>query len=557
VTDLKAQQRLLDQRKLVAKAAAREEMAREARDSLVKYIWFTMPHPSDPDDVTLSRYTITPQARLLCQIIEKIARGEPLTEHGDKNAAISIGPQTGKSEIISRRGPAWLFGRNPTLNAILGSYNQDFANEFGDDVGSIIRSDQHRQVFPAHALRKGGNAKDLLISTDGGKLAFVGVGGSGTGKPADVFIVDDPIRNDDDAQSEVYRDRTWNWFTKVASTRIHNESAMVVVHTRWHEDDLIGRLCDPEHPERGKKYAGVAEDWLHINIPAIVEDPALAKALGLTLRVQQNDLVRAQFGTKPIAALWPERFSLEFLAKQKRLDKRGFTALRMGKPAPEDGDYFKADWLVPYYSVDDLPKRLQMYGSSDHAATEKRKNDASVIGCVGVDEKDDIWVMPDLIWDRMETDGIVESLLTQFKTHKPLLWWLEDENISKSFGPFLMKRMQEERTYVTLDGISRITDKRQHARSIQGRLQMKKVHFPVFASWWPDARNEMLKFPFGTHDDFVDFIANVGQGMNKQSMASREPAADNVIKVGSMAWILAQTRKREGKEKRERASASF
>jgi hypothetical protein len=400
MTDIKAQQRLLDQRKLVAKAAAREEMAREARDSLIKYIWFTMPHPSDPDDVTLSRYTITPQARLLCQIIEKIARGEPLTEHGDKNAAISIGPQTGKSEIISRRGPAWLFGRNPSINVILGSYNQDFANEFGDDVGAIIRSDQHRQVFPGHTLRKGGNAKDLLISTDGGKLAFVGVGGSGTGKPADVFIVDDPIRNDDDAQSETYRERTWNWFTKVASTRIHNDSAMCVVHTRWSEDDLIGRLCDPEHPERGKKYAGVAEDWLHINIPAIVEDPALAKALGLTLRVQQNDLVRAQFGTKPIAALWPERFSLEFLAKQKRLDKRGFTALRMGKPAPEDGDYFKADWLVPYYSMDDLPKRLQMYGSSDHAATEKRKNDASVIGCVGVDEKDDIWVMPDLIWDR-------------------------------------------------------------------------------------------------------------------------------------------------------------
>jgi hypothetical protein len=67
----------------------------------------------------------------------------------------------------------------------------------------------------------------------------------------------------------------------------------------------------------------------------------------------------------------------------------------------------------------------------------------------------------------------------------------------------------------------------------------------------------MMKFPFGTHDDFVDFIANVGQGMNKQTMAPREPAADNVIKVGSMAWILAQTRKREGKEKRERASASF
>jgi hypothetical protein len=88
-----------------------------------------------------------------------------------------------------------------------------------------------------------------------------------------VFVVDDPIRNDDDAQSEVHRARVWNWFTKVANTRIHNDSAIVVVHTRWHEDDLLGRLCDPDHPERNKDYAGIADEWTYINIPAVVEDP--------------------------------------------------------------------------------------------------------------------------------------------------------------------------------------------------------------------------------------------------------------------------------------------
>lgn len=521
------------------KARKRLDATTGAHDSLIAFMMLSMPDPQDVDDVTKSKYQVTPQARLLCQIMEKVERREL------KRVAVSIGPQTGKSQILSRAAPAWMSGRDPTLNMILGSYNQDFANDFGDDVRHIMESASFRQVFPKHGLRKGGQAKDQLITENNGKLSFVGVGGSGTGKPADIFIVDDPIRNDDDAQSETYRNRNWNWFTKVANTRIHNDSAMVVVHTRWHEDDLIGRLCDPDHPERNKKYAGISEEWTYINLPAVVDDPELAKALGLTLMVQQDPLVRAQFGIKPIAALWPQRFSLNFLAKQKRMDKRGFTALRMGRPSPEDGDFFKAADLVEYYSLDELPKSLRMYGASDHAVTEKKKNDASVIGCVGIDPNDDIWVMPDLVWDRMETDAIVEALLAQFKAHKPLLWWLEDENISKSFGPFLRKRMMETKIYTALDGIPRIGDKKSHARSIQGRVQMRKVHFPAFAHWWPAAKNEILKFPYGTHDDLVDWLANIGQGLMKQVTAPQDKLAGNVVRIGSMEWLLAQTKKRE------------
>lgn len=444
------------------------------------------------------------------------------------------------------------------MNLILGSYNQDFANEFGDDVRSIINSNAYKQVFPKYRLRAGGKAKDLLVNIDNGKMAFVGVGGSGTGKPADVFVVDDPIRNDDDAQSEVYRQRMWQWFSRVVNTRIHNDSAVVVVHTRWHEDDLIGRLCDPDHPERNTTYNGIAEEWEYFNIPAVVEDPDLAKALGLTLAEQDDPLVLAQFGSKPIASIWPGRFSLNFLARQKRMDKRGFGALRMGQPAPEDGDYFRAQDIVEYHSVDALPKSLRKYGASDHAVSEKQKADWTVAGCVGVDEKDDIWLMPDIFWEQVETDETVDELLRQFKRHKPLLWWMESELISKSFGPFLRKRMQEEKTYIPIDDVVPAKDKKTRARSIQGRMRMGKVHFPAFAPWYTKFRTQLLKFPYGTNDDAVDFLAHIGMGLDKEVAAS--PTAEKsgkVIQVGSMAWVLADTKRKALREKQEKAVAGW
>jgi predicted phage terminase large subunit-like protein len=151
-----------------------------------------------------------------------------------------------------------------------------------------------------------------------------------------------------------------------------------------------------------------------------------------------------------------------------------------------------------------------------------RSKDAirTVIGCVGIDEHDDIWVLPDVVMERMETDRTVDEMLVQFKTHKPLLWWMESELISKSFGPFLRRRMQEERIYTSIDGVPVSKDKPTRARSIQGRMRMRKVRFPRFAPWWPEARSQILRFPYGAHDDFVDWLAHIGQGLIKEVGAS-------------------------------------
>src|SRR6185312_2045547 len=120
--------------------------------------------------------------------------------------------------------------------------------------------------------------------------------------------------------------------------------------------------CDPEHPEREKRFKGIAKRWTYINLPAVVDDPKLAKALGLTLEPPRDPFVVSMFGDKPIASIWPGRKSLEFLAEVKQQDPGAFSALNMGAPTPEDGDYFKAEWLSTY-EREDLPKNLVYYGA--------------------------------------------------------------------------------------------------------------------------------------------------------------------------------------------------
>jgi predicted phage terminase large subunit-like protein len=141
---------------------------------------------------------------------------------------------------------------------------------------------------------------------------------------------------------------------------------------------------------------------------------------------------------------------------------------------------------------------------------------------IGVDKDDTIWVLPDCVWRQMTAEQTTESMLRMMKLHKPLFWWAERSHISKSIGPFLRKRMLETHTFCSLIEMQPIADKQTRAQSIQGRMSMGKLRFPERAPWWPAARDQMLKFPYDAHDDFVDTLAYIGLGLTLQVSASAE-----------------------------------
>lgn len=533
----------------------RHQRVLAARETMLDFGHFMMPDTEDPDDADKSEYQASAPAKCLCQLIEQIEAGDK------KRVAVSMPPQHGKTINLSIYGAAWIMGRNPRARIVIATYSETRAKELGKDLLTLLTSPQYKQVFPEIELDPRAQNQSYIQNLKGGRVMLAGAGGAITGKTADYFFIDDPIKGEDDESdiTPTALERLWSWFFKVAYSRGSSKTRMLITHTRWAEDDLIGRLCDPNHPERNKRFKGIANKWFYLNLPAVVKDQVLADLLGLKLVAPKDQDVIEMFGVEPMSALWPENKSLEFFAEWKRGDKISFSALAMGSPAPDDGAYFLKDWLVEYDTPEALPRSLRIYGGSDHAVSVKQGRDFTVLGCVGVDSADNIWVLPDLVWERMETDRTVEEMILMLKRRKPVLWWAEDENIRKAFGPFLLKRMHEEKVYgTTLDPIRPAADKKTRARSIQGRMSMRKVFFPSFAPWWPDAKAQLLRFPYAAHDDFVDWLAIFGLGLTKELAAEPiEETSGKVVRVGSIDWILAQTKRKAEKEQIKHASGGW
>jgi len=507
-------------------AAKRAKAAVEARDDFLKFVKFTMPDIEDPEDVELSTFKDAKHHRALAKVLEKVEKGHI------PRLIVTLPPRHGKTELISRRFIPWLLGKGPYRNIIFATYNEPFSQDVGGDCRNIMQSPSFKQVFPKFRFRLGGLSREKLQAAEGGMAAFVGRGGSITGRGADILIIDDPIKDAEEAMSPTLRQKLWDWFTQVAMTRLMTKfAAVVVVHTRWHEDDLIGRITDPSNPCYSEDEAA---KWKIINLPAIsLDDDPL--------------------GRQPGEALWPERFDLDFLNAAKTLDPRGFSALYQQRPTPDDGDLFRADWLV-HYEKSELPSDLRIYAASDHAIGEdKTRNDATVMIVGGVDKYGDIYIL-DVWWEKQGADKQVEAMLRLAKQHKPLLWFAEKGHISKAIGPFLRKRMQEERVYFSVEEVTPIGNKVQRAQSIMGRMSMKKVKFPKFAPWVMRAREELLKFPNARHDDFVDALAWLGRAVDRMASPSVAKVERNTEQYGTLGWLKADAAYRE---KQQRLAAAL
>ncbi len=508
----------------------RAQAAQAARDHLLPFTKFTMPDPAAPDDVTKSRYEDEAFHRAIANDLTALIKGDLKTDDGNQaNQIIFVmPPRHGKTQLSTKSLSAWVSGLHPDWDIAVASYSDTMAEDMGADIRTIMQTPQYKQVFPGHKLRRGGTSKSNIQTEKGGRLVAVGRGGALTGRGMHLGIGDDLFKDHEEARSQTIRDQAWNWFTKVFMTRRMGRKIVILTFTRWHSDDIIGRITDPENPHYN---AIEAKKWKIISLAAIAED---------------DDALGRKTGT----ALWPERYDLDFLHSQQRLDPLGFSALYQQRPTVADGTLFRRE-TIQYYAPDELPDDLQYYCSSDHAVGTNQRNDPSCLLKIGVDKQDNIYLV-NTIWRRMPTDEAVEAMLAMGGGNmKPLLWWAERGHISKSIGPFLRKRMLETGTYINLVEVTPVADKQTRAQSIAARVAMGKVFFPKVSWWTEKAVNEMMAFPNGTRDDFVDALAYIGLGLQSQ-FGPAKPAAKPKLHEGTFAWLNKQT---EWQKAKERAAA--
>lgn len=503
-----------------------------AREGLIDFTRLMMPDPDRPDDSDYSLYDAQKFHRVIGAGLEEVEA------HKYRRLMIDIGPRFGKTTLASNMYPAWYIGKHPERSIIVATYNEMFSHDLGRKIRDIMITPQYRQVFPDLRIKKKAAAVNRVETTEGGVIFCVGRGSAITGRGAHTILLDDPLKDRKEADSITIRDTLWQWFSQVLRTRLMNMTGtIVIISTRWNEDDLCGRLIDPMNPHYAVEEAKL---WHRVSLPALAED---------------NDIL----GRAPGEALWRERFDEEYLNEIRISDPRGFMALYQGRPSPAEGAFFKAADLVPYTSMRDLPphEEMRFYAASDHAVTLDQKGDKTCLMVVGVDKADHLWIMPDVVWSRLDSNTAVESMCLMIEKYKPQFWWAESGQIQKSIGPFLRKRMLEKRVFCAMDPIVPAQDKEQRAQAIQARSSMKMVHFPVWCRWWAEAQDQILKFPNGAKDDFVDTLSLIGLGLAKMRPRQRQKPSEQTVQEGTFRALWAQTNRRERDERARKSLAGW
>ena len=468
----------------VEEAAVALLRRRRARDHLMDFVCYTMPE-----------YQPAPHHRLIAEKLEDISSGRT------SRLILTVPPRHGKSQLASRHFPAWFLGQHPRKQVICVTYNAEFALEFGRDVRRIVQEEEFSVIFQKLGLAADSKAANRWHVANGGSYVAAGVGGGITGRGAHLVIIDDPIKNQEDADSKLYRDKLWNWYKSVLYTRLMPGAAIVLIQTRWHDDDLVGRLL--EEQERG------GDQWDHFNLAAICES--------------DNDALGREVGE----ALWPEWYPLQVLENIRKTlsageGPRAWSALYQQKPVEEEGALFRRDW-IQWYEEEDIQAQLSLsrkghgyfrcYGASDYAVTGQG-GDYTVHMVVGVDPNDNIYVLD--VWrEQAETIDWVEKVIDLMLHYKPLMWAEESGQISRGIGPFLSKRMRERNCYVNREQYASAKDKPTRARPIIGRMSMRKVFFPRKAKWVDDFVHEMLRFPAGKTDDQIDTLSLIGRVLDQ------------------------------------------
>lgn len=412
-----------------------------------------------------------------------------LLEGKIKNLMVFMPPQHGKSEIISRNFPAFAFGQNPDLKIVGSSYSADLAEQFSRAIQRTIDSREYHEIFPDTYLNgsDGRYVKNCIRNVDFFELVghrgfykAVGVGGALTGTPVDIAIIDDPVKDANEANSVTYRQRVWDWYNTVLTTRLHNHSRQLFIMTRWHEDDLAGRILKAEPNE-----------WVVLSIPAICE--------------QEHDGGKSDRHIGD--ALWPSHHSIEKLLKQKARAPREFSALYQQHPTIEGGNIVKRHWFKKISLTEFRSLRFNepMHFYLDTAYNKKKQgqdNDPSGIlaACrirnyIYIYNAMKVWKeMPDLL--RFLPDFMsANEASDESKLHVE----------PKANGESVIQMLKEISTLNVKETETPKDSKEVRLRAVSPRIECGRV-FLVDGDWNEEFLDEVCGFPTQPHDEFVDIL---------------------------------------------------
>lgn len=507
-------------------AAAELLRRREARRSFVAYNRFIA--EAEADGEVEPEYPAQHHI-LLCEALQSLADGTELWGEPVRNLLVFMPPGSAKSTYATVRFPAWYLGRFRKRGVISASYNATLAEHFGKKVRNLVASPSHLALFPDCSLSEDTRAKGEWETNSGGFYFATGVGGGVTGRRGDIAIGDDLIKGREDADSEVIRNKTWEWWKADLRTRLKPKTARrVLIGTRWHEDDPSGRLL----PSTWDGESGVFDG----------QDGARWHVICLPAQAGQADIL----GRKPGEWLWTGWFSPEYWEAEKIAQgPRNWASLYQQTPVPDTGGQFERTW-VNWYDPHELPKNLNFYGASDYAVTEKA-GDWTEHGGWGIDHEGGLWGVDWYTGQVASGDAIDEFLVLaqRMKRRGNLLAWIGESGvIEKAIGPARDRAMREAKTYIVYELLPTVGDKIARFASFRARAQAGMVYLPKGAAWAERLVQQLCAFPMGKHDDMVDVCGLIGRAVDTLIAARPDPLPEERgVKPFTVPWLTSGDRR--------------
>ncbi len=459
-----------------------------------------------PDDLTSYAEYMNPEEPPATHHVYLCDRLTDMAEGVIPRMTISMPPGHAKSTYASRIFPSWWLGKNPKKRYIQAGHSQNFVeNEFGKKTKAMVESERFSAVFPEVVLAADAKAAGYWsLAKHGGSYLTRGVGQGIAGFRAHMAGVDDPFATREDAESETIRNKVWDWFSADFTTRLLPDAPLFIVATRWHSDDLIGRVEDMNRKKKGLP-------WFIINLPAICTD--------------MDD----PMGREIDEPLWKDFYTIDTLMNLKAtLPSRDWNSLYQGRPVDEEGGIIIGSWLQRYEKLPSRDNWKRVTVSVDSANKNTDRADFTAIG-VWIEMINNCHYLVHVDRDKLELPKLIKRVENIIKEWGAEALLIEDKGSGtqyiqlmsqKSSAPIVPMSPNNNSKEFRLDGVSPM-------------FEAGRVFIPKAGLWVPDYESELLSFPMGKYDDQVDMTSQYLAWVRKKITRGSRPLTGQEHTTGS------------------------